>query len=334
MAEGAVAALKNNRVCGDRFQPLQSSASMKQIPPSRNMKSPAAEVVVERHPGWGFIGAGASPLRLGLAGWGLFAWAAVAAQAQHLHIQAQFDSVSGWSIFWQDFDSGPFPADAYTLPLGAEARRRILADPALTNHLVAADHAVWTLPQFNEPSLPSLGFGSQGTAGSLSSGSVRLRLATFTGPGHFALHASGVFGDTQIFMATRDGLDASDALTLAFPGGHEHANWSFTRPGLYELGFMAEGTQAANGQPTSSLVTVFRFHVAEIVPPRLRLSQEAGRQVITVDGEGNNPLRLETAVGLPHWTTVTNLWLSGTSWSWTNTFNDPHRFFRVHVPLP
>ena len=334
MAEGAVAALKTNRVCGDRSRSANPRSAMKPFVLSVEAKSPSATADVGRRSGWGVGEMVASPRRLCLIGWLLFFWATDCARAQHLHVQVQFNTASGWSLFWQDFDAGAFPADAHTQPLGSVARRRMAADPALTNVLAAPDHAAWTLPQFDEPGLPSLGLGSQGAPGAFAGGSLRLRLASFTGPGHFALHTSGTFGETHVHMATRDGLDAGDALTLSFPGGHEHANWSFTRPGLYELGFVAEGTLASTGQPTNSSVTIFRFRVAEIAPPRLRIVEQGDRQIIVVESEANLPLRLETATELPHWSGVTNRWQMDPSWSWTNILGGSPRFFRVSHPLP
>jgi surface-anchored protein len=276
----------------------------------------------------------ASPRRLRFVAGLLFAWTSSVAQAQHLHVQVQFNTASGWSLFWQDFDSGPFPADAHTQPLGTAARRRMVADPALTDVLVGADHAVWTLPQFDEPNLPSLGVGSQGTPGALVGGSLRLRLASFVGPGHFALHTSGTFGDTTVIMATQDGLDASDALAVSFPGGHIHANWSFTRPGLYELGFVAEATLASTGQPTNSAVTVFRFRVVEPAPPRLTIHREAERVVVTAEAEPNLPLRLDSAVEPDAWSLGSLHWSANGLLSWTNSASAPARFFRVAIPLP
>jgi surface-anchored protein len=280
-----------------------------------------------------WFGGIALPLRLRLV-WLVWMALGATASAQHLHLQAQFQTGSGWSLFWHDFDAGAFPADAFTQPLGADSRQRMVAVPALNDALVPPDHAVWTLPQFATGDLPSLGLGTQGTAGTLAGGTLRMRLATFAGPGAFALHTSGTFGETTVLIATRDGLDATDAVTLGFPGGHEHANWSFTRPGLYELGFVAEGTLASTGQPTNSAVTVFRFRVVEPVPPRLTILRSAGQVVLSAESEPNLPLRLDSAVEPGAWSLGSVHWSVNGLLSWTNSASDPVRFFRLSVPLP
>lgn len=266
----------------------------------------------------------------------LASFALVSARAQHIHVQAAFTQAAGWDLFWYDFESGAFPADVFAQPLPSAALGRIPDDSALTNALGPAGSPVWTLPQFEANGLPSLGLGAQGSAGALVGGSLQLRLATFSGPGHFALHSAGTFGETTVHIATKDGLSETDALGLIFPGGHVHANWSFTRPGEYQLGFQARGLAASTGQPTNSAVTVFRFRVAGLQPPVLQiepLPASPGYRLRTL-AEPRTPLRIDVSTNGVAWTAWTNLWTSGPEWTADVPGNAPIRFFRALHPIP
>lgn len=257
-------------------------------------------------------------------------------RAQHIHVQTAFTASTGWDLFWYDFESGPFPADYFTQPLPSSARGQIPDDPALTNVLGVAGSPVWTLPQFEASGLPALGLGAQGSADALAGGTIQLRLASFSGPGEFALHSSGAFGETTVYMATKDGLSSADAIGLVFPGGHVHANWSFTRPGAYELGFRAYGIVVATGQPTNSAVTVFRFRVADLKRPMIQVERTDDRQAVRlrVLAEAQTPLRLDVSSNAVDWTPWTNLWLPSTEWSVHVTNLPSLRFFRAVHTLP
>lgn len=264
----------------------------------------------------------------------LVAWfAAVSVRAQHLHIQTSFSTTAGWNVFWYDFDAGAFAASDYIPTLTSPMRRAIPALASLTNVLGRAGDPVWVLPEAQTPDAPSIGFGTQGS--DLSGGQVRLRLASFSGPGDFAMFATGPFGDAQVFAATRDGLGPEDGITLNFPGGHTHLNLAFNRPGLYRLGWSAEGTVAATGQPTNSPVVTFSFEVVSPAAPRLRL--ETGREpatwILNVESEPGLPLRIETSYDALRWADLTLIRsTAATSLLLTNTLGA--LFLRASHPIP
>jgi surface-anchored protein len=257
----------------------------------------------------------------------------VGTAAQHVHIQTSFTSAAGWEIFWYDFDAGAFRAGDFVQPVPGAARRRIANDPVLTNAIGAVGNPVWILPQAETPDVPSLGFGTQGL-GSFESGQIRLRLATFSGPGHLAIYSVGAFGGANLILTTRDGLGSSDALTLQFPRGHVHVAWAFTRPGLYTFGWRAEGT-LSGGQNTNSAVVEFSFRVAEPARPHLRLSASSGTQrILTVQSEPHLPLTIEASSDLIQWDTATNLWLETVTRNWTNHSVEPAQFYRAFHSFP
>lgn len=254
------------------------------------------------------------------------------AQAQHIHVQTAYTTAAGWDIFWYDFDSGSYAATDYVPVVISAARGQIPNNQVLTNALGAAGDPVWILPEVQAPALPFLGFGTQGQ-GSFLGGQIRVRLATYSGPGHFAIYSFGPFGEVNLHIATRDGLAFSDALPLSYPGGHVHVNWAFTRPGLYELGLRTEGT-LVDGRFTNSTVTVFKFQVQAIEPPRLELSADNGWQKLRVATEGNVPLSVDISRNLTSWATLTNLWLRESVWTWTQPNSNANCFYRASHLTP
>jgi surface-anchored protein len=84
--------------------------------------------------------------------------------------------------------------------------------------------------------------------------SLRLSLVQFSGPtgGQFSLWQADLFGNPDVKMTTSDGLGAGDSMLLT-PGAHDHFNYGFTQPGVYDLTFQwkgvhkSEGAVAANG---------------------------------------------------------------------------------------
>jgi surface-anchored protein len=232
--------------------------------------------------------------------------------AQHIHIQTSFTPTAGWNIFWYDFDAGAFPAGDFTQPVTKAARGQIPNALTLINALGAAGNPVWVLPQVETSELPSLGLGTQGS-GSFVGGQISLRLVSFTGPGHLAIYTLDAFGDAQVLVATNDGLSSADAIPQSFPAGHIHVNWAFTRPGLYQLGWQAEGT-LTGGTVTNSSVVTFQFQVVPPLPPVLALTLTNGWQRLRVQTEGNVPLTVESSTNLVSWSAFTNVWSSASDW--------------------
>lgn len=252
--------------------------------------------------------------------------------AQHIHIQTSFSPSAGWNIFWYDFDAGAFPAGDFTQPVTKAARGQIPNDPVLTNALGTTGNPVWILPQVETSELPSLGLGTQGS-GSFVGGQISLRLVSFTGPGHLAIYTLDGFGGAQMLVTTRDGLSSADAIPQSFPAGHMHVNWAFTRPGLYQLGWRAEGT-LTGGTFTNSSVVNFQFQVTPPGPPILALTLTNGWQHLRVQCEGNLPLSVETSTNLTSWRVFTNLWSSASIWEFVSPAQPAPVFYRAGHYFP
>lgn len=66
---------------------------------------------------------------------------------------------------------------------------------------------------------------------------VELRLVDVRGPdgGHFSLYQTGAGGSVTVYMSSFDNdITDADAIFLR-TFGHQHFNWAFTQPGLYEI---------------------------------------------------------------------------------------------------
>ena len=94
---------------------------------------------------------------------------------------------------------------------------------------------VWFLRQNNLPGTPFLGLGTEELDGSF--GSANFRLMAATGPGEFSLWQGGF--PNSIYWDTYDGIGGDDIITIG-AGQHDHFNWGFTAPGVYELTLRGE----------------------------------------------------------------------------------------------
>lgn len=261
--------------------------------------------------------------------------APASACAQHLHIQTSFSPTPGWYVFWFDFDAGPFAAADFNPKLTSPMRREIPAAAGFNLALGSAGDPMWILPEVQTPEAPSIGFGTQGSG--LSGGQIRLRLASYSGPGDFAVYVLSPFGGAQFYVMTRNGLGPEDAVTLTFPGGHTHLNLAFNRPGLYQLGWRAEGTRADNGQPTQSDIVVFNFQVNPPSAPRLLLDRNRSSQDtldLKIESEPGLPLRVDSSTNALHWTPLAHLRSVASPTTMVVTNSPGTLFLRASHPLP
>lgn len=90
-------------------------------------------------------------------------------------------------------------------------------------------------------------------AGALAGDSVKLRLLSVSGPGHFALLSAD---GTGLLMNSADGVDAADEITLA-SGADLEALAVFTANGLYRVTVELAGTQGGETVKSGPLVLAF-----------------------------------------------------------------------------
>jgi surface-anchored protein len=112
------------------------------------------------------------------------------------------------------------------------------------------------IPEVQEEGRPWLGLSTESlTAADWENGIVQIQLVSFAGPpgGHFALFQNDGITN-HVHFQTADGVGVEDVYRtqgLTGPGFpahiHAHANWSFTRPGLYRLGLRFSGRHVTDG---------------------------------------------------------------------------------------
>lgn len=102
---------------------------------------------------------------------------------------------------------------------------------------------------------------------------VRFELLGYVGPGHVAGWQNTDDGPL-VWFASSDGISSDDVI-LTVADSERHLNWSFTRPGIYDLRFRAS-TRLADGSVLSSHEETFRFGVEAVPEPTGLLALGAG----------------------------------------------------------
>ena len=126
--------------------------------------------------------------------------------------------------------------------------------------------SLWVLPQGTQPpGLPHLGLNwLQYTEPSDWDGGFEWALTAAKMPagGEFSLWQTGVQGDT-VLASTADGIDHGDRFVT---GSHDHANWGFTKEGVYDIEFEVSGTHGTDGFRTGSASFLFAVGSATAIP--------------------------------------------------------------------
>lgn len=135
------------------------------------------------------------------------------------------------------------------------------------------DPDAWGLPQSNTSGVPFMGFATEELDMDDWDGAITFELLGFTfqpqGSGvteraHFSLWQQ-VLATPVPYMATSDGIDSSDSLTMN-PGGHDHYNWGFTEEGVYQIDFRVYGTHVTDGYLEDSGTLTFAVGNNTAVP--------------------------------------------------------------------
>ena len=133
--------------------------------------------------------------------------------------------------------------------------------------LGAPGSSVWILPQAHQSGLLFLGFGAEELEeGAFVNDQVTLSLQAVRGTGLFSVYTVDMFGSPSVLMDSGDGITGADAISLS-AGAHQHVNWAFSTPGLYEVDFEATGTLTDGNVFTSSGLVTYTFDVAAVPEP-------------------------------------------------------------------
>ncbi len=141
----------------------------------------------------------------------------------------------------------------------------------------SAASPVWFLPQTEDPAKPWLGIASEELDPLDWTGPLTIKLTGMTGPGggHFSLYENDAFGNPVVAFATSDGITGADSIGHT-AGAHDHFNYAFTQPGIYELTFTFSGVHAVDGAQSASATYFFGVTVPEPSTALLSLGMLAG----------------------------------------------------------
>jgi surface-anchored protein len=126
---------------------------------------------------------------------------------------------------------------------------------------VALDEPVWYIPQTQSSQRPFLGFATDSLLPPEWSGPLSWSLESIVSRpdgGEVSLWQSDFFGNPSVKFASADGIDDKDAFPQGI-GGHDHYNWGFSKPGVYQFEIGVTGTRIGHGVVHSA--TLFTFHV-------------------------------------------------------------------------
>ncbi len=129
------------------------------------------------------------------------------------------------------------PASRVTLPSGYGQIGKAGAD-------------IWQVPQTQKAGLIWLGWSTEALNAGNTRGTVSWTLNSVSGPGSVKVYLSGAFGGVQTMVFNGSGSSYNIAL-----GVHAHANWAFSKQGIYRLR-MTQTATLANGTRSSDTETL------------------------------------------------------------------------------
>lgn len=173
--------------------------------------------------------------------------------------------------------------DSQATPVWRTAEQTVLRVPDAARLPVPEDQAyaflgeepgtpVFVLPQVEDDRMPWPGWSTQhpDALAAMTRG-VEFRLESARGPGHMLMYVdSGAFEGPQVLW---DSEQSGGQRVFAEANTHTHANWVFTRPGVYALTVSAVTTSAQGAELKDT--RVLRFAVGDAT---------AAEDAFTVDG--------------------------------------------------
>ena len=118
---------------------------------------------------------------------------------------------------------------------------------------------IWMIPQTQDPNIIWAGWSTQSFTSDDVRGDMKLTLENVDGPGDVVLWEWSPFGEPEMVIDGRAGLPASYSVPTFT---HQHANWAFTKPGVYRLKF-TWSADLVSGGPASD-TAVYTFAVGDV----------------------------------------------------------------------
>ena len=179
----------------------------------------------------------------------------------HGDIAVGYDT-RGWNVSIDSDDHGRFAVRDALIYGGPDGRTVRSSGPLFDFLGVSAGQPLYVWAENGTiPTLPELGVGGEGVPGgtvaayfnsdprvNASGPWVNVRLAAVRGPkgAHLSVYTMTQFGTPVVWWATSDGVTANDTVTI-LEGSHQHFNFAFTQPGIYEADIIVSGYRDANG---------------------------------------------------------------------------------------
>ena len=107
----------------------------------------------------------------------------------------------------------------------------------------ASTRGATLVPLVEDVSLDAIWLGLRINGSAQHSSGLNFRMISADGPGDVAAYVVSTFGTPEVLFNSADGVDdEEDSVTLP-ANAHTHVSWGFSQPGIYHLGFQAEGTE-------------------------------------------------------------------------------------------
>ncbi|MET9880022.1 choice-of-anchor M domain-containing protein [Actinacidiphila glaucinigra] len=145
--------------------------------------------------------------------------------------------------------------------------KQTIPDPADgLSFLGNAGDTFYSIPQTQDPEVLWAGWSTEAFQNSDIQGNFTLSLDKVEGPGGLLLFEWTPFGEPMMRFDSRDGLpDAYEVPART----HEHANWVFTKEGVYRMTFTFRATLPSGQEVSDS--QVFTMAVGDVNPDEVQL---------------------------------------------------------------
>lgn len=160
--------------------------------------------------------------------------------------------------------------------------------PAGYGQVGAPGSVIWQVPQTQNPALIWLGWNTEQLNAGNARGQVTWRLDRVEGPGTVKVYLSGAFGGVQRLVL--GGAGSTYAIDL---GVHAHANWAFSKQGVYRL-TTTQSVTLADGRRSSD-TEVMTIAVGDVDPATAASTGEGCTVAATTTGNEADDADLDTA---------------------------------------
>ncbi|MDO5031482.1 choice-of-anchor M domain-containing protein [Corynebacterium sp.] len=178
----------------------------------------------------------------------------------HGHVDIGAQLIDGQPHFMARDDSATTPVwrelDDVLFHLPDSAQLTLPADDDFSFVGAEPGQNVWVLPQTEQAGVPWVGWNTQ--APSLTESAdrgVNMQFLGHTGPGEFSLFLqNGGFEPPQLLWSTASGAHEDFWVDL---NTHTHANWTFSKPGVHQVGIRLSATTTAGEKISTDGILTF-----------------------------------------------------------------------------